>query len=934
MPRFNTDQYDQRFINNLARSMARIRNFYYQAIDEVAPFASRSLLKPTPFSLTKYPSLENKVDKTIQDLHAKVYAGVTTSIKLAWGTANDKNDSLVDLAVADADFPNQDVYYDPHLKAMEAFMARIEKGMNLSNRVWNLLDPFKHQLEQGLGIGLSQGKSAHRLAQDLKQYLNQPDKLFRRVRGEDGRLYLSQAARNYHPGPGVYRSSYKNAMRLTRTETNMAYRTADFTRWQTIDFVIGFEIRLSLSHPKFDICDHLVGRYPKEFLWKGWHPHCLCNMVPILANDKDFAQSQQALLRGEPDPTKFKQLTYLPQNFKDWYRDNQTKIEGWSTKPYWYRDNQALIEGINEISPIDEIMTRAKEAGPYVDGIATSVAVKYGGTVTPINYKSQDSIERKVFGEYSGDFSRLKDSVRTTIVVPEDQVDNVLREFEKDPNNKIKRQGRDKPDPMGYTGNIVNFVAPNGLVAEIQVNSPNIIFGKEEEKNARMILGNVLYDQIKEVSNIPGGLGHAFYEKHRVLNLSTEIDTAVELEKASTAYYNSLRQPFPSLSKSIKVNLKLLGLVKQSPRMEGETDKAYAKRVIDHLPEPGELFEKASMYFNVDKGTMVKLGDLKPIKAAEETVQSGANAINRMWGASQGILSKRDPISVGKLGDKYIVLDGNSTYTGAKNMGWKELPVKVLTKEEIRELAKDDDKIKKLFFPEKKPATKKPKEIKLADTKFTQEAIDKVLKAKSVGYSIWSIEQIDIDISVQRSLKNWFSSSNAIRQLSDLFPEKRWWLKAVTSETKHKELYRGERFMESQLGDEFVRQKDVFDYYINTKYKKGAIIDFSNQEKITVQNQKENTPIEVTLDNRLLSYTFNKNIADVFANKSSLNVYSVITTVRGKSGKPVRGFDVSQIGYTGEDEVVLGDSYKYEVIEVEYDKNLKVLYVTLEQIVD
>lgn len=46
------------------------------------------------------------------------------------------------------------------------------------------------------------------------------ERLYRRVRGADGKLHLSKAAKAYHPSQGVYRSSYKNAMRLTRTECN------------------------------------------------------------------------------------------------------------------------------------------------------------------------------------------------------------------------------------------------------------------------------------------------------------------------------------------------------------------------------------------------------------------------------------------------------------------------------------------------------------------------------------------------------------------------------------------------------------------------------------------------------------------------------------------------------------------------------------------
>ena len=107
------------------------------------------------------------------------------------------------------------------------------------------------------------------MARDLKQYLKHPDKLFRRVRDERGILHFSKNAAAFHPGQGVYRSSYQNARRLAVTETNMAYRTADHERWQNLDFVVGIEIHLSSNHTckgrdgkpyRFeDICDQLQG---------------------------------------------------------------------------------------------------------------------------------------------------------------------------------------------------------------------------------------------------------------------------------------------------------------------------------------------------------------------------------------------------------------------------------------------------------------------------------------------------------------------------------------------------------------------------------------------------------------------------------------------------------------------------------------------------
>ena len=68
----------------------------------------------------------------------------------------------------------------------------------------------------------------------------------------------------------------------------MAYRTSDQVRWKKLDFVTGYEVMLSNSHPVTDICDEMVGKYPKTFVFAGWHPNCYCYTVPILMEQDDF----------------------------------------------------------------------------------------------------------------------------------------------------------------------------------------------------------------------------------------------------------------------------------------------------------------------------------------------------------------------------------------------------------------------------------------------------------------------------------------------------------------------------------------------------------------------------------------------------------------------------------------------------------------------
>lgn len=234
--------------------------------------------------------------------------------------------------------------------------------MNLSHRVWNLKEQYKQELEMGLSVGIEKGTSAASLAKQMKQYLNEPDKLFRRVRDKFGNLELSKNAKAYHPGRGIYRSSYKNAMRLTRSETNMAYRTAEQTRWQQFDFVVGYEIHTTQNGMhKEDVCDDLAGKYPKDFVWTGWHPMCMCYCVSILKTEDEFWRD---LGKEEPEKSE-NQVDDVPEKFKEWVEENKERIENANergTTPYFIEDNKEYVndiltrsERVNESESNDEL---------------------------------------------------------------------------------------------------------------------------------------------------------------------------------------------------------------------------------------------------------------------------------------------------------------------------------------------------------------------------------------------------------------------------------------------------------------------------------------------------------------------------------------------------------------------------------------------------
>ena len=240
-------------------------------------------------------------------------------------------------------------YYSTNGNALDAFIKRKENGLTLSDRVWKYTDAFKNEIEFGLDLGIRSGENAASLARSLQEYLQYPDKLFRRVRDKHGILRLSKAAKAFHPGRGVYRSSHKNARRLAATETNIAYRTSDHLRWQQMDFVVGIEIKLSNNHtvngmPLTDICDTLKGRYPKDFKFVGWHPHCRCHVVTILKTEEEMMRDTQRILNGEqPLKGSVNTVKSVPSAFKDWVEEHSERIEKGGKLPYFIADNRKRV---------------------------------------------------------------------------------------------------------------------------------------------------------------------------------------------------------------------------------------------------------------------------------------------------------------------------------------------------------------------------------------------------------------------------------------------------------------------------------------------------------------------------------------------------------------------------------------------------------------
>lgn len=348
MPKtFTIGTYDKKHKENLAKRARKVQQLYDAAIKRIVQAAAPSLFDADPkkeFHFEDFPALKKEMEALMQDLGSSLQANIEDGDQESWTLSNTKNDAMVDSIIGKKHLPKKVVqaWKHPHLEALNAFIARKEAGMNLSRRVWNLTQQFKSEMELALELGMGEGKSAAALSRDIRKYLVEPNKLFRRVRDKSGALRLSKAAAAYHPGQGVYRSSYKNALRMTATENNIAYRTADHNRWQTLPFVIGIEIHISNNHPTEDICDLFDGkRFPKDFKFTGWHPWCRCYAVSVLASQEEMDAYTTAIMNGE-DVSHWKftgQVEKMPKEFNKWMKDNQARIENATSMPYFIKDN-------------------------------------------------------------------------------------------------------------------------------------------------------------------------------------------------------------------------------------------------------------------------------------------------------------------------------------------------------------------------------------------------------------------------------------------------------------------------------------------------------------------------------------------------------------------------------------------------------------------
>ena len=301
--------------------MREVQRAFDQMAERIARLYS-NIPTDQPFDLNQFPQIKAQIHLEMRRLAEDIDNIVLNGIEREWMLSNTKNDDILNQFLTGPkgsdikqNLPERinEKWRSRNIPALRAFMQRRTAGMNLSDRVWNTVRGQTVNIERHLAVAIHDGTPASTMAGQMKRYLRNPDALFRRVRNAEGELMLSAAAKAYHPGRGVYRSAYKNALRLTRTETNRAYQRADNERWKEMDFVTGVRVQRSNAPYDCDICAAGVGDYPKDYEWDLFHPNCRCRAIPIVADDDEVLE----YLKRDGDYEFSGKVEDIPDSFKD-----------------------------------------------------------------------------------------------------------------------------------------------------------------------------------------------------------------------------------------------------------------------------------------------------------------------------------------------------------------------------------------------------------------------------------------------------------------------------------------------------------------------------------------------------------------------------------------------------------------------------------------
>lgn len=289
----------------------------------------RDMHKYVPSNIRKLVDVrENKdfvsaLEDVMRTFDASMRDNVRDGQMRAWELANKHNDILIK-TITDSE---EDKYHD---KSEEYLLAAITKGdLSASKAISTISKQVRSLIELGVAYAIMKGLTHRELDKSMREDIRAPKKLFKRIRDEYGEDSIrNRYEPTLHPGIGRYTSPYQESRRAINTGVHAAYCSSQEKRWSLWGIVVGKVIGLSPTHPRYDICDELVGIYPPWYRFRGFHPYCRCIQMPIIYMGGGHVDS-------------------MPSSFESWKAENMDRIINSSKKgtlPYFIKDNFDVSE--------------------------------------------------------------------------------------------------------------------------------------------------------------------------------------------------------------------------------------------------------------------------------------------------------------------------------------------------------------------------------------------------------------------------------------------------------------------------------------------------------------------------------------------------------------------------------------------------------------
>jgi len=565
----------------LVEYIGKVQAVYNAFSDMIAKGVVRTDYEGTePFRVRDYPQLKELFDNVqslfVKDMRALIYSGTSEE----WKQSNLVQDLLADKLLktygATINGEKKKVYYQTNSDALKAFQERRTNGMNLSTTLWKQSVEFKDEMECAISSAIEKGMSAVTLSKRLSKYLDDYPKLKKDYKEKFGQAVTCHDCE--------YRS-----IRVARSEINMAYRKAEQERWKQLDFVLGYDVKLTTNtHHVPDICDTLKGRYPKGFTFLGWHPNCMCFCVPVLKTEDQFFEDE------EVEPIK-----EMPSSMQEWLEKNEDRISNArekNTLPYFFTDNEQDIAevignkryrertGRSGVQPVGNVEIYADRKYEKVENKDGSIYYRRYGTREEVRaqVKQWDEIQSKIgaiesaFGDacnsvvsnckdirfsgltkkdrgsalrkadlkFGGDLSQCTDLVRCTFSCDYAEYEKVCNEVRarlklKYDMSTAEYMHLDRED--AYICRFMNPEFKNGIVGEIMVNPYEMVCAREDRRHAIMYIGEKKYLEIERKAKARGvelHRGHTMYEAARAAKSKEE---AIKLYEEMQKYYMDIQ---------------------------------------------------------------------------------------------------------------------------------------------------------------------------------------------------------------------------------------------------------------------------------------------------------------------------------------------------------------------------------------------------------